>query len=221
MMRLFLLSILTTFSINILQAQSVSALIRAAEIAEQIPNESLALEKFKLVLHSDVDNVYALSKCSELCSRIGSRLTTEKSQDSWYAAAVSYASKALKYAPQDDKANVAMAIALGKSSMNKSGKEKVKNAIEIKKHIDIALKDNPNNYLALHVLGRWNYEIGMVNGFERAAAKIFFGKLPTGSVNNAIVYFEKAKSLAPTFVLNYYELAKAYKEDAYYVPFYE
>ncbi len=213
MIRIFVLSFLIFISVTTLQAQNVSALIRNAELAEQIPNESLALERFKQVLNTDADNIYALSKCSELSSRIGSRMTTEKSQDAWFAAAVVFANKALKYAPYDDKANVAKAIALGKSSMNKSGKEKVKNAVEIKRHIDVALKDNPNNYLAYHVLGRWNYEIGMVSSFERAAAKVFYGKLPDGSVNNAIVYFEKAKSLAPAFVLNYYELAKAYKEN--------
>ncbi len=207
MKTLFLLFILPCFS------QDVNVLLREAKRLEEIPNELAALNKLKEVLQLQPANIYALSKSSELCSRIGTRETNTNSREAWFKAALAYATIAIKHAPLNDQANVSIAMILGKSTMARSGKEKIKDAKLIRKHVEIALKTNPNNYLAWHILGRWSYEISSVNAVERAAAKIFYGGLPQASLKDAIMYFEKAKTLMPFFILNYIELAKAYHRD--------
>ncbi len=194
-------------------AQDVTALVREADRLEDAPNELGALNKFKEVLQIQPTHVHALAKSSELCSRIGSRETNAATRDAWFKAALGYANKAIQVAPQNDQANVSMAMILGKSTLIKSGKEKLKNARAIKHHLDVALKTNPNNYLAWHILGRWNYEISKVSAVERAGAKLFYGGVPAGTVKNAIMYFEKSKSLMPNFILNYLSLANAYHHD--------
>ncbi|MBC7866364.1 MAG: hypothetical protein H7X88_02410 [Gloeobacteraceae cyanobacterium ES-bin-316] len=204
---LFILSSLFSFS------QDVSSLVSEAIRLEDIPNETAALNKLKEVLKIQPAHIYALSKSSELCSRIGSREKNTTTRDAWFKAALAYATKAVSAAPMSDEANVSMAMVLGKSTLTKSGKEKLKNARQIKKHLDIALKTNPNSYLAWHILGRWNYEISNVSAVERAGAKIFYGGVPQGSIKNAIMYFEKSKTLQPTFILNYLSLANAYHKD--------
>lgn len=194
-------------------AQDFGSLVKEADRLEDIPNEVAAFNKYKEALKIQPNHIYSLAKASQLASRIGSRETTTKNRDGWYNIAMSYANKAVTLSPQNDEANVALAMVLGKSSLSKSGKEKLKNAKEIKKRVDIALKTNPNNYLAWHILGRWHYEISNISPVERTAAKIFFGGVPSGSLKNAIMYFEKARSLMPHFILNYLELAKAYHKD--------
>ena len=62
-------------------------------------------------------------------------------------------------------------------------------------------------------MGKWNYEVSNLSAFEKAAVKIIYGGLPAASLNNSIMYYEKAKSLAPLFTLNYLELAKAYHKN--------
>ena len=209
-----LLLILPIFLLSLCaSAQDVSSLLNEAVRLEDIPNEGAALNKLKEVLKLQPANVHALSKSSELCSRIGSREANAATRDSWFKAALAYANKAIAASPQNDQANVSMAMILGKSTLTKSGKEKLKNARLIKSHVDIALKTNPNNYLAWHILGRWNYEISNVSAVERAGAKIFYGGVPHGSLKNAIMYFEKSKSLQPLFILNYISLANAYHRD--------
>lgn len=212
-MKLFLIIPFLFLSVFKSPAQDINAMIREADRLESIPNEVAAYNKFKEALKVQPANLYSLSKLSELCSRIGARETNAKNRDFWYTAALAYANKAIAIAPLNDQANVSMAMVLGKSSLTKSGKEKLRNAKEIKKHVDIAIKSNPTNYLAWHILGRWNYELSNINIMERTAAKIFLGGIPQGSVKNAIMYFEKAKSLEPYFILNYVELAKAYHKD--------
>ena len=197
----------------IAMAQDINSLIKEADKLEDVPNELAAFNKFKEVLKMQPNHVYSLSKASQLGSRIGSREINTKSRDAWYAVALSYANKAVSIAPLNDEANVSLAMVLGKSSLTKSAREKLKSAKEIKKRIDIALKSNPTNYLAWHILGRWNYEISSISSVERTAASIFFGGIPSASMKNAIMYFEKTRTLMPYFILNYIELAKAYHKD--------
>jgi tetratricopeptide (TPR) repeat protein len=212
MKQLFFISMCLLFAF-FSSAQDINSLVKEADKLEDIPNELAAFNKFKEVLKMQPNHLYGLAKASQLASRIGARETNSKGRDAWYATALSYANKAVSISPLNDEANVALAMVLGKSSLTKSGKEKLKSAKEIKKRIDIALKTNPQNYLAWHILGRWNYELSNINQVERAAAKVFFGGIPSGSLKNAIMYFEKARTLMPYFILNYIELAKAYHKD--------
>jgi len=193
--------------------QTAEALLQEAQRLESIPNEQAALNKYKEVLLKDGKNIIALSKCSQLYSRIGARQKNTAERDKLYAQALSYANQALALDANHDEANVSKAIVLGKSSLAKSGKEKIKSVKEIKKHVDIALKSNPNNYLAWHVLGRWNYEVSNVSALERAAAKVFYDALPKASLSNAIMYMEKSRTLNPLFILNLYELARSYDKN--------
>jgi len=194
-------------------AQDAATFIKEAEHLEALPNEKGAFEKFKLALVHDPGNVYVLTKCSELCSRIGNRETNTDNRDAYYAAAISYSKKALALAPQNDEANVSMAIALGRIALLKSGKEKITAVKDIKHYADFAIKYNRQNFKAWHVLGKWNYEVSNLNAIERAAIKVFYGGLPDASFKKAIEAYDMAKKIKPDFVLNYLELAKAYHKN--------
>ncbi len=210
-MKLLLLNILLWNSFFLTRAQDINAIINEGEKLEKAFNEEAALVKFKEALRIQPSNLHVLSKCSELCSRIGKRQADEKQRNSFYESARQYAQAALKIQPTNSDANCAMAIALGRISMSKSGKEKITAAKDIKKFTDAALKSNPSNFKALHVLGRWYYEISNLNMFEKAAVKIFYGGLPAASIEDAIAAFEKAQTFSGgVFLLNYLELAKAY-----------
>lgn len=194
-------------------AQDITALTQEAEKQEAALNEKAALEKFQQVIQLQPANVYALTKCSELCSRIGNRETSPATRLTYYETAQKFAAIALKIEPANSAANCMMAIALGRVSLEKSGKERVNASKEIKNYLDIALKNDPQNYKAWHVLGRWNYEISNLGFIEKAAVSVLFGGMPKASFKNAVQAFEKAKALSTGFILNYFELAKAYKKN--------
>ena len=191
-------------------AQDVNSIVKEAERLEAVPDETAAFHKFRDVLKIQPLNIYALTKCSELCSRIGKRQADGKLRDSYYEAAKIYAQTALRIDPVNSNASCAMAMALGRSSMSKSGKEKINTAKEIRKYVDIALKSDPNNFLAWHILGRWHYEISNLNFFERTAVKLFYGGIPESSLKESISAFERSRAITPGFILNYFEMAKAY-----------
>jgi tetratricopeptide (TPR) repeat protein len=212
-MKPFLITFFSFIFLIQLPAQDVAALIKEGDRLENIPNEKAAFAKYKEVLKLQPINIYALNKCSELCSRIGKRQTDAKMVEDYYSAAKTYAGIALKVNPNNSESNCVMAIALGRSSLNRSGKEKINTAKEIKKYVDAAIKNDPNNFKAWHVLGRWHYEISNLNGIERTAVKLFYGGLPEASLAASIVAFEKAQSITGGFILNYFEMAKAYQKN--------
>lgn len=212
-MKLFLAIWVTFFSPAPCWAQDINALLKEGYRLEAIPSEKPAFQKFKEVLKINATNIEALNKCSELCVRIGQRETNQQLRDDYYTAAKIYAGTALKIDPNNSNANCAMAMALGRSSMSKSGKEKITTAKEIKRYVDIAIKNDSQNYKAWHVLGRWNYEISNLNVLETTVVKLLYGGLPAASLKASIYSFEKVRSLTPGFILNYLEMAKAYKEN--------
>lgn len=208
-----ILFFIACFFVNRSQAQNFNELVKEADRQEAIPNEKGALHSFKEALKLQPLNLYVLTKCSELCSRIGNREKDHKIRDSYYHAAMTYAEIAIKYHPDSDESHVVMAIASGRIALTKSGKEKISFVKDIKAHADKAVKINPSNFKAWHIIGKWNYEVSNLNMLERAATKVFYGGLPASSFKAAIEAYEKAKALNPNFALNYLELAKAYKKN--------
>lgn len=193
-------------------SQDVNSLIKEADRLEALPDEKAAFHKFREVVKIQPLNIYALNKCSELCSRLGQRQTDQKVREDYYKAARTYASIALKINPNNAEANCVMAMVLGRSSMTKSGKEKIENAREIKKYVETSIKLDPRNFKAWHILGRWHYEITNLNVIERAAVKVLYGGVPSASLKESIHAFEKVRAIVPGFILNYLEMAKAYKQ---------
>jgi hypothetical protein len=187
----FLIPILIfTFSTLFSFGQDINTLIKEGNRLESVPEEKGAFRKFKELLKLSATNIYALNKCSELCSRIGQRETTNtKLRSDYYAAAKIYAETALKVDATNSEANCVMAIALGRSSMSKSGRDKIENAKEVKKYVDAAIAGDNKNFKAWHVLGRWQYEISNLNSLERGLVKLFYGGLPPATLKQSIASF--------------------------------
>jgi tetratricopeptide (TPR) repeat protein len=210
MKKVFVVLFTTLIFTGVSFAQSVEELVRQGDMLEKQLKEEEAYQKFKEVIKQQPTHLHALTRCSELASRIGRRQSTKEKQMDFYQAAKIYAERALRVNPKDSDANVAMSFAYARMSLLKNGKEKVEYVREIKNYADRALVYNPQNFKALFVIARWHYEVSNLNGVEKAAVKVFFGGLQKNSLDSAVYYYEKVKALSPEFVLNYLELAKAY-----------
>ncbi len=194
-------------------SQDVKYLINEGDQLVKSMKEEEAVKKYQEALKLSPNDLDALIKTSEMNSIIGNRQKDKKNKEEYYNAARTYAESALKINATDADANYVMALAMGRMAMIKSGKEKVQHVRDIKKYADAALAVNPNHFKALHILGKWHLEVTMLNFAEKAALKVMYGGLPPASLPLAILNFEKAKAIDPWFVLNYLELAKAYKEN--------
>jgi tetratricopeptide (TPR) repeat protein len=195
------------------KAQSVSEMVEEAKQLEKQMKEAEALEKDKDILKIQPTEIDALTQASQLSSRIGNRQKNKDAKIPYFNQAKSYAQQALKVNPNSAEANLSMAIAMGRVALISGAKDKVAASKDVKRYAELAIKFDPSLAQAYHVLGKWNFEVANLNAFERGAAKMLFGGLPDGSLQNAINNYEKARQLDPGFLLNYYELARAYKEN--------
>ncbi|MCW3464310.1 tetratricopeptide repeat protein [Chitinophaga nivalis] len=198
---------------HFVKAQSVSDMVEEAKQLEKQMKEAEALEKDKEILKIQPNEITALTQASQLCSRVGNRQKSKSDKVTYFNQAKSYAQQALKIAPDNADANNAMAVAMGRMALISGAKDKVAASKDVKKYAEIAIKLNPSLAQAYHVLGKWNFEVANLNVFERGAAKMLFGGLPEGTLQVAINNYEKCRQLDPGFILNYYELARAYKQN--------
>ena len=205
-----LLSLLFFCFPTLLFSQDINQLLKEGQQQESLLHENEAFLKYAQVVKMDPGNLVALWKCSELCSRIGARQPDKDKMRPYFVAAKNYASAALSVNSNSSEANCAMAFALGRISIVSSTKEKVILARDVKYYVDKAIRLDPTNFRAYHILGRWNYDVSDLNIAERSFARVFYGKLPNASLDDAIADFEKSRLLYPAFILNYYELARAY-----------
>jgi tetratricopeptide (TPR) repeat protein len=196
-----------------LHAQSVDEMVDQAKQLEKQMKEADALARYKEILKVQPEQLAALVEASELSSREGNRRKEKEEKARYFGEAKSYAEEALKLAPNDPGANYAMSVAMGRMALISGAKEKVAASRDVKRYAELAIKFNPNHAHAYHVLGKWNYEVANLSFLEKNAAKALFGGMPDGSLQQAIDNYEKCRRLDPSFILNYYELARAYKKN--------
>lgn len=63
--------------------------------------------------------------------------------------------------------------------------------------------DNENDR-ALHILGRWHYEVASLPWYVRLFSKLIFGIAPKGDFSKSVSYFQRAVNLDDYIVHNYW-----------------
>lgn len=195
------------------RAQSAEELLAEAQQLEKQMKEMEALGKYRELLQVSPGHVYAQSHSSLICSREGQRRKEKAEKQEFFNEAKIFAYEALKVEPENPEANYVMAVALNNIALISGAKEKVAAFKEVKKYADLALKFNPEYGEVYHLLGKWNEELSNLSTIEKAAAKVLFGGVPPGSIEAAITDYEKCRKLKPSYILNYYDLAKVYRQN--------
>ncbi len=195
-------------------SQDVIILSKEAQNLDIQLKEVEALAKYQQILALQPTNLKALVRSAELNATIGGRQTDKKAKKANYESAYSFAQKAILTDSNNADAYYAMAMASGKMTEIETENKKVVAFVrDIKVYADKALNLNPNHAKANYTLGKWHLEMLNLSGFKKLAVKAFYGGLPTATIEKAIEFLEKCKAIDQYFVLNYLDLAKAYKQD--------
>jgi len=181
-----------------------------AHLARDMPT---ALDRFEAALAADSTSYEAAWRAGETLLDIGKQTPdTVKSaaRDSLYARAEVYGRRAVALNPEGTDGRYVLAAAIGRASLTKSKKERVRRAGEIRAEALRALELDASNHKAYHVMGRWNAEIMRLSGLERFFAKNFLG----GAIFNAAawdsaqVYMERAVAASPENVYHRLDLGE-------------
>jgi tetratricopeptide (TPR) repeat protein len=214
-MKIFLLLLISIPSLLFAQTAAVATLLQEGKQLDESAHEEKALQKYLEALKLDPANYVATWNCSFLYSRIGNRETADAMRQEYFNLAKKYAAKALAIDSSNVASNYVMAVALGRMALISPAKEKVAASRSIKHYAERAIYYDPNHAGAYYVLGKWNYEVANLNFAERSAAKLLFGGIPNGSLDNAIKNFAQSIKLDPGYLIAYPDLAKSLEEKGY------
>ncbi|MES2657946.1 MAG: hypothetical protein V4689_04975 [Verrucomicrobiota bacterium] len=128
------------------------------------------------------------------------------------AIALAYGQKAAALGPKDSEAQLSPAITYGKMAAYQGKKEQVEASPKIKAAADRAIKLDPRNDSAWHVLGRWHQSLANVTGLKRSLGEMVYGKLPTGTNAQSVSCFEKAIAINPRRLRHHIELGITYAQ---------
>jgi tetratricopeptide (TPR) repeat protein len=133
-------------------------------------------------------------------------------RDSLYARAERLARRAVAADSMGADGHFALAAAVGRASLSKGKKERIRRARTIRDEAMRAIALDPRHDGAYHVLGRWNAEIMRLSGLSRFFAKSLLGAGIFGeaSWDGAISNMERAVALDPGRLYHRLELAQIY-----------
>ncbi|HMP92362.1 MAG TPA: hypothetical protein PKD90_05790 [Phnomibacter sp.] len=199
------------------QAQSPASLMDEGKKLEQRMKDGEALEKYKQVLVIQPNHQKAQLKVAELLTAMGNREANPAGKAIRYREALMHAREGWLVDSADAEANYVMAMVYGKITEVEEKREALVDAVrQVKRFADKAVAADAGFGKGWHVLGKWHYEVVTLNGVKKAALKLLFGGLPPASMDSAIAYMEKCRSLEPYYTANFYDLGKAYQHSKKY-----
>jgi len=209
----FVAVLLATGFAHSLSAQTAEDHIRLGVEAQLARDPAAALTHLEAALALEPRSYEANWRTAEVLMDIGKQTpdsVKSPTRDSVYARAESYGRVATGVNPDGADGHFALAAAIGRASLTKSSKERVRRAAEIRNEALRALEIDPEHHKTYHVLGRWNAEIMRLSGFQRFFAKAFLGGKIFGAASwdSATVYMDKAVALAPENIYHQLDLAE-------------
>lgn len=196
-----------------LQAQSaplVDQLIARGDMADRAFKPATALKDYLPAEKIDPANVPLLLRIARQYRNLLSDAKTDAEKLRFGNLSLGYALRAAKLAPLNSEAQLSPAITYGKMLPYQTKQQQYDESAIIKAATDSALKLDPLNDNAWHVLGRWHQGLAGVGSFKRAIGSAIYGPLPASTYEEAVTCFDKAIAINPKRLRHHIELGKTY-----------
>lgn len=188
-----------------------SLMAEGIRLAGMSPAEGLV--RFDAVLALDSLDVEANWRAAVARSDLAQQLKAKADRprrDSLLARAQEHARRAVRLAPDAPYPLFVLGLVLGNTALTRGTREKVRMATEIRSLGLRAVAADSNHDGAQHLLGRWNYEVMSLSGFERFLAKSILGGGVFGQASweEALRRMERAVALDPERIYHRLDLAR-------------
>jgi tetratricopeptide (TPR) repeat protein len=212
-----LLILVTLLYSTQLLAQDAASLMEEGKKLEQKLKEAEAFDKYKQAMEVGPASVSGFVKLAELSLSIGGRQTDPVAKGNYYLGAKSYADAARRLdSTSADGFYILSAVYAKLAEMEEKRDAFVEDVRLTKLYVGRAIAANPNLGKAYNVLGKWHYDMLILNPVKKAALKVLYGSFSPSSIDSSIAYFEKCKTLEPYYCLNFYQLGQAYNYNRQY-----
>ena len=208
----FLFFPLLCLSAGMACADDVDALIAKGDQCDKRLETKEALENYLPATKVEPNNPALLVRVAREYRHLMSDTSSKTEKLRLGEVSLEYADRAAKLAPNNAEAQLSPAISYGKMLPYMGSRDQVDASPKIKASVDRALKLDPTNDTAWHVLGRWNRVLANVNVIKRVLAKAMYGDLPTTTNEEAEKCLLKAIQLKPDRLMHYIELGRIYAQ---------
>jgi hypothetical protein len=194
------------------QAQSVVDLVNKGDVCDLKLQADDALKYYLSAEKLEPENARILVCIARQYRHLMTDATRGEEKLRLGGIALDYGRRAAALAPGDSDAQLSTAITYGKMLPLQGKKEQAEVSPRIKAAADKAIKLDPHNDLAWHVLGRWHQAIADIGAVKRALGQLIYGKLPVTTNEAAVECFDKAIKINPNRLRNYIELGRTYAQ---------
>jgi tetratricopeptide (TPR) repeat protein len=209
LMKLLLISLCAWFSVLPARA-GYEELVKTGDIHDRKFQCDEALKYYLPAEKLEPKNAGLLVKISRQYALRMSDLTKDSEKIASGRTALSYAERAVAAAPDKCDPHLSVAICLGKLTPYLGNRESIEASRQIKISAEKAVRLDPKNDFAWHVLGRWHQSLANIGGTTRALARVIYGGLPSASNETAVECFKKAMTLNPRRLIHVVELGRTY-----------
>lgn len=185
-------------------------LVKAGDVQDARFQSDEALKSYLPAEKLDPKNVDLLVKISRQYALRMNDLPKDADKIASGRTALAYAERAVAVAPDRCDPNLCVAICLGKLTPFLGNRESIEASRQIKISADKAVRFDPKNDYAWHILGRWHQSLANIGGATRLLAGAIYGGLPTASNETAVECFKKAMALNPGRLVHVVELGRTY-----------
>ncbi len=195
-----------------LRAEPVDELIKSGDACDAKLQASEALKFYLPAEKAKPQDPHLLTSLSRQYRHLMSDASSTSEKLKLGHIALSYAQRAAVAGPKDAEAQLAPAITYGKMLPFEGKSEQLEASKHIKESAEKAIKLDPHNDLAWHILGRWYRVLADVGTVTRALASMIYGSLPPATNEQALKCFQKAIELNPHRLMHYVELGHVYAQ---------
>ena len=194
------------------QAQYFERLVARGDVSDLTFDASEALKDYMSAYKLEPDNVPLLTKIARQYRHLMTDAPDRNAKLRLGALALNFGLRAATLGPKDSDAQLSPAITYGKMLPFQGTKEQVAASPLIKVAVDKAIKLNPRNDNAWHILGRWHESLANVGTIKRTLGQLIYGALPPSTHEEAIICFEKALDINPLRLRHCIEMGRTYAQ---------
>lgn len=192
--------------------RAAAELLLAGDEAYSRFDNAAALAAYAKAVARDSTNCEALWKLGRAHLDVG-KASKDPLQTQHYFLGEKLTRRCVAMYPDSAQGHFFLAAALGRVALRVGGKEKIRLSKEIKAEAERTVELNPTHDGAMHIIGRWHYELGTLSWVLKAFAKLLYGGLPPdGGIESAVFWLEKAVAAAPRVPMHHLWLGKALVE---------
>ena len=192
--------------------QSAAELIAQGDVPDRAFKPAAALQCYLPAEKLEPQNLDLLLRISRQYRHLMSDAKTTAEKIKHGQTALAYDKKAAALGPRSSEAQLSAAITHGKMSQYLGKKEQIAATPIVKAAADRAIKLDPKNDSAWHVLGRWHQSLASLSGVKRGLGEMIYGALPVGSNAEAVSCFNKAIAINPNRLRHHIELGRTYAQ---------